>query len=135
MKAYISVSFQGRIQAEKPLMAIAETLNAQAIDPFIFVDNYLFDPAQEKEMMLQAMKDIDNSDLLIAEVSDKAIGIGVEAGYAKGRQKHVIYIRRDDAEHSTTVAGISDYQVIYSNEVDLQQKLAIVLKANSISKA
>ena len=56
MKAYISVS----------------------IEPFIFVDNYNFDLTQERQMMEQVMIDIENCDFLIAETSDKGIGIGIE---------------------------------------------------------
>ena len=37
--------------------------------------------------------DIDNSDILIAEVSEKAIGVGIEVGYAKAKGKPIIYIK------------------------------------------
>ena len=79
-------------------------------------------------MMQQAMADIDKCDLFVAEVSDKAIGIGVEAGYAKAKGKPVIYIRGKQAEHSTTVAGISDFQIIYGDLADLQKQLSSALK-------
>ena len=78
--------------------------------------------------MQQALADIDVCDLLIAEVSDKAIGIGVEAGYAKGKGKPVIYIRQKDSEHSTTLSGISDYRIIYDNINDLELQLSACIK-------
>ena len=74
-------------------------------------------------MMKEALKRLDECDLLIAETSDKAIGIGVEAGYAKAKGIPVIYLRREDAEHSTTVAGISDVQIIYHDINDLSDQL------------
>lgn len=95
--------------------------------PFVFVDQYRFDPSQEREMMSQALADIDRSDLLIAETSDKGIGIGIETGYAKAKGKPVIYVRQAEAEHSTTVSGISDHQIIYSDDRDLGNKLLAVL--------
>jgi nucleoside 2-deoxyribosyltransferase len=128
MTAYISISFSKRKLANKELAAIITTLNEHKIQPFIFVDNYKFDSTQEREMMQQAMTDIDHCDLLIAEVSDKAIGIGIEVGYAKAKNKPIIYIRKKDAEHSTTVSGISDLQIIYSDTNDLQKQLAQALK-------
>jgi nucleoside 2-deoxyribosyltransferase len=79
-------------------------------------------------MMQQAMLDIDQCDILIAEVSDKAIGIGVEAGYAKGKNKPVIYLRQKDCEHSTTISGISNYSIIYENINDLEQQLTSGIK-------
>ena len=128
MKAYISVSYRGRKLADKALNAIACTLNELKIEPFIFVDYYRFEPLQEKQMMKQAMDDIENCDLLMAETSDKAIGVGIEAGYAKAKHKPVIYLRQKEAAHSTTLAGISDFQIIYEGEDDLQIQLAVIMK-------
>lgn len=127
MTAYISLSYSKRKSADLVINAIAETLRELGIMPVIFVDLYKFDISKEKEMMQQAMVDINACDFLIAEVSEKAIGVGVEAGYAKGIGKPVIYVRRKDAEHSTTVAGISDYQVVFENVKDLQSQLLSVI--------
>ncbi len=125
--AYISLSFQNRPLLTPVLAAISEALYHVGMIPFVFVDHYTFNTSQERAMMAQAMKDIERCDLLIAETSDKAIGIGVEAGYAKAKGKPVIYLRQDDAAHSTTVAGISDFQLIYTSPADLKQKLEQLL--------
>jgi hypothetical protein len=127
MTAYISVSFNKRKLLDKELNAIIDTLNEFKIMPFIFVDHYKFDSSQEQEMMQQVMIDIDNCELVIAETSEKGIGIGIEVGYAKAKNKPVIYVRQKDAEHSTTVSGISDFQILYSDTNDLQKQLAIAL--------
>ena len=123
MKAYIAVSYSKRKLVDKEIALIIETLNTFDISPFVFVDNYKFDILQEKQMMSQAMKDIENCDILIAETSEKGIGIGIEVGYAKAKGKIVIYLRQQNAEHSTTVSGISDFQIVYSNSEDLKIKL------------
>jgi 2'-deoxynucleoside 5'-phosphate N-hydrolase len=128
MTAYISISFSKRELVEKELSAIIDTLNELNIIPFVFVDRYKFELTQEKQMMQQAMTDIDNCDLLIAETSDKGIGIGVEVGYAKARAKPVIYVRQKMPEHSTTVSGMSDFQIIYSDTIDLRKQLAKTLR-------
>jgi len=124
MKAYISVSFNKRKLVDKEITAIVDTLNEFKISSFVFVDNYKFDLTQERQMMQQAMADIDNCDILLAETSDKGIGIGIEAGYAKAKQKTVIYLRQKDKEHSTTVSGISDFQIFYIDTTDLKNQLA-----------
>lgn len=128
MTAYISVSYAKRKSIQNTLNAITATLKAFAIKPFIFVDKYQFEPTEEKQMMMQAMSDIDNCDILIAETSDKAIGIGIEVGYAKAKNKIVIYLRQKETEHSTPVSGISDFQLIYDDPEDLQLQLFSVLK-------
>ena len=75
-------------------------------------------------MMQTAFAEIDKCEILIAEVSDKAIGIGIEVGYAKAKNKPVIYLRHATAEHSTTVSGASDYTVIYADDTDLKKQLS-----------
>ncbi len=124
MKAYISVSFSKRKLVDKEITAIADTLNELNLSSFVFVDNYKFDLTQERQMMEQAMVDIDKCDILIAETSDKGIGIGIEVGYAKAKGKTVIYLRQEDTEHSTTVSGISDFQIFYTDTTDLKKQLA-----------
>jgi 2'-deoxynucleoside 5'-phosphate N-hydrolase len=128
MQAYIAISFSHRPLLTEALQAITEALQHHHIQPFIFVDQYHFSQQQDKEMMQQAFADIDASDILIAETSEKAIGIGVEVGYAKARNKTIIYLRHQAAEHSTTVAGSSDFQIIYQNAADLKQQLLEILK-------
>ncbi len=128
MKAYISVSFSKRKSLDKVINAIVDTLQNFNILSFVFVDNYTFDFAQEKQMMNQAMVDIDHCDILLAETSHKGIGIGIEVGFAKAKGKPIIYLRQKEAEHSTTVSGISDHQIIYTNINDLKQQLAYTLE-------
>ena len=123
MKAYISVSYSKRKLVDKEINAIVDTLNEYEISSFIFVDMYKFNLTQERQMMEQAMTDIDNCDILIAETSDKGIGIGIEVGYAKAKGKTVIYLHQKDTEHSTTVSGISDFQIVYIDTTDLKTQL------------
>lgn len=123
MKAYISVSFSKRKLVDKEINAIVDTLNEFKISSFIFVDLYKFNLTQERQMMKQAMADIDKCDILLAETSHKAIGIGIEVGYAKAKGKTIIYLRQRKKEHSTTVSGISDFQIVYNENTDLKTQL------------
>ncbi len=125
--AYISVSYNKRHLLNEELLVIAEVLQQFGINSLVFADNYQFDKTQERAMMQQAFADIDKADMLIAETSDKAIGIGVEVGYAKAKGITIIYVRHINAEHSSTVAGTSDHQIIFSNTNDLALQLKNLL--------
>lgn len=127
MTAYISTSFSKRQSLNAVMQAIVGALNCYDINAFVFVDEYRFEKDQECELMQQAFADIDRCELLIAEVSEKGIGIGVEVGYAKAKGKPVIYVRNEKAEHSTTVAGASNHAIVYKNENDLEMRLKTVL--------
>ena len=127
MTAYIAVSFSKRSQLDKEVTAIKTALTQWGINPFVFVDEYQFTSEDEHEMMHQALLAIERADLVIAETSEKAIGVGVESGYARGKGKTLIYIRNVSAEHSTTVSGVSNHQIIYSNPDDLRTQLVNLL--------
>ena len=128
-QAYLSISFQNRKNLQAEINAIQQSLTAFNVQLLIFVDNYHFTKEQQKEMMQQAFADIDSADLLIAEVSEKAIGVGIEIGYAVASKKPVIYLKNEMAEHSTTAAGAATQMIIYQNSNDLEQKLMVVLSS------
>jgi 2'-deoxynucleoside 5'-phosphate N-hydrolase len=127
MKAYIAISYSKRKTLQEAVDAIIAALHTFDITAFIFVDAFQFSAEQEQEMMQQAMAAIDSSDFLIAEATGKAIGVGIEAGYAVAKKKSVIYIRSKDAAHSTTLSGISSYGIIYEDSSDLKLQLEAVI--------
>ncbi len=79
-------------------------------------------------MMTTAFKAIDNSDFLIAELTHKSIGVGIEVGYAFSSNKPIIYVRQKGAEYSTTSAGCSRFIIEYENEKNLTEKVIEALK-------
>lgn len=132
-KAYLSIGYKSRQQLEPEITEIRKVLSAHHIELFIFVDHYHFAPQEEKQMMQQAFSDIKSSDLLIAEVSEKAIGVGIEIGYAAALQKPLIYLRKSGAEHSTTAAGTATRILIYASPQGLADNLIPVLSDMSFS--
>ena len=128
MKAYISIGFKNRILIDHIVLVIKDVLKECKIDYLIFVDRYQFSPDDEKQMMDQAFKEIDSSEIIIVEGSEKAIGVGIETGYARARNKTILYLRNKNSEHSTTLAGTADYHLYYDNENDLKEKLVNCLE-------
>ena len=126
-KAYLCIGYTNRKHLQTEIEAIRQTLAGFQISLFLFVDSYCFAAGDEKQMMQQAFTDIDTADLVIAEVSEKAIGVGIEIGYAVARKKPFIYLRSAHAEHSTTAAGSADHIIIYQNTRELTDRLASVL--------
>ena len=130
MQAYISISFSKKNELEKEVQAIKNALGKFGISGFVFVYEYQFSAKEEKEMMQKAMEDVEKSAILIAEVSEKGIGIGIEVRYAKAKNIPVIYVRNSSSEHSTTVSGIADFKIIYENVIDLEEKLEKIIRKN-----
>jgi len=130
-RAYLAISLSLRPALEPVVVTIKEVLTAFGIELFVFVDEYRFLPQQEKEMMQQAFLEIDRCELLIAECTEKAIGVGIEAGYALGKGKIVWYLRPQNAPHSTTLAGAAHATIVYQHIGDLADQIRKELHAIS----
>lgn len=122
-RAYLAISISNRSRLSEELRQLRSVLAEHKIELFVFVDHYQFSKEEEKEMMDAAFREINRSDLLIAELSKKAIGVGVEVGYAYARDIPIMYLRNEKSEHSTTVSGSSSIQIVYKNPTDLRQQI------------
>ena len=71
-----------------------------------------------KDLMTETFKIIDSSDVVIIDLSDKGVGLGIEAGYAYSKGIPILTIAKDN-EISTTLLGISENHYVYKNEDDL----------------
>mgnify|MGYP001819140739 CR=1 FL=1 len=127
-KAYFAISYSNRKQFENEVKCLKKLFKKLGIAFIVFVDLYDFKPDQEKEMMKTAFREIDNADFLIAELTAKSIGVGIEIGYARAKEKPIIYVRRKSAEYSTTAAGSSTSVLAYENELDLFTKMDQLVK-------
>lgn len=126
-RIFISYSFADR----KKFKSFDEKLRKFLKQSFgIKAYSFVFDfkkKTNNKILMQSALKKIDESDLLIAELSYKSIGIGIEVGYAKARGKKIIYIHKIGTEVSTTVSGICDIKIEYKDILNLLTQLKKVL--------
>jgi len=127
-KGYFAISFADKNQYAKTINYLVKHLVNRDIELLVFVDKYHFKPYQEKEMMRAAFAEINTSNFLIAELSNKSIGVGIEIGYAFALKKPIIYVRQKGTEYSTTTAGCSESIIEYLNEFDLLNKLKVALK-------
>jgi nucleoside 2-deoxyribosyltransferase len=127
-KAYLSISYTNRKNLQAEVDAMRQVLAENEIELFVFVDTYQFSANAFRGMMQQAFTDIEACDLLIAEVSEKAIGVGIEIGYTVAKEKPVLYLRNSSAEYSTTAAGSADHIIAYDDVPGLSAKLAETIR-------
>ncbi len=131
-KAYIGISFKKRKELSVEITTLREVLLEHNLKPLVFVDEYVFSSDQEKEMMAQAAKDISESSLMIAELTEKAIGVGLEVGYAAALKIPILYLKHESAEYSKTVGGLSDSVISYKDTNDLRTQLDNYLQKHPI---
>ena len=122
-KAYFAISYSNRRFFDREVDGLQDLFKKNNIELLVFVDKYNFKENQEKEMMKVAFEEIDSSDFLIAELTTKSIGVGIEIGYAFAKEKPVFYLHKKDSAYSTTASGCSNSVLEYENEWDLVEKM------------
>jgi len=121
-KAFISYSYADRNEFKNLDKKLRFLLLKNKIDSYSFVFDFK-EKVSNQVLMSEALRFIDESDLLIVELSYKPIGVGLEAGFAKAKDKKIIYIHRFGSEISNTVDGICDIRIEYENVEDLLAKV------------
>lgn len=81
----------------------------------------------------EAFAGIKACDVLVADISEYSIGVGVEIGYALGLGKEILLVARrtSKGEVSPFLRGIVPDIVFYRDDGDLPQQLALALKSNN----
>lgn len=125
--AFVSISYAHKDEFAAELDAIRAALDAAGWRAHVFVNAYTFTPDQQREMMAATVADLRAADLLIAEVTYKAIGVGIEVGYAAALGKPILYLRRAGSEPSTTVGGLATHTLVYCSPDDLRAQLAALV--------
>lgn len=71
------------------------------------------------ELMRDAFVEIDKSDLVVADLSNKSVGVGIECGYAYAKGIPIIYICHHKDPIKETMEGISSAIIEYRTAEEL----------------
>lgn len=74
----------------------------------------------------RSFQEIDASDIVLVDLTEKGVGIGIEAGYAFAKHIPVITIAQIGSSISTTLQGISQHILLYSQYADIKEFLATI---------
>ncbi len=124
MKAYLAFKFKEDYSNKQFIGDVSGALAHAGIETTVMVRDYekwgaiKLTPA---EFMPLAFKAIDDSDILIAEFTEKGVGLGIEVGYAHAKKKPIIVIAKENTEISDTLRGIADRIIFYSEPEELAQ--------------
>ena len=128
MKAFFTIKFHEDCKNKALIEEISNMLNERGIQNTTIAKDFekwgkvKFEP---KELMRLTFDEIDKSDILIVELTEKGVGVGIEAGYAYARNKPIIVIAKEDSDISNTLRGIAKKVIFYKNTKDLSEKLVL----------
>jgi len=130
MKIFITASFQNG-KNKKEIEHLCGLAKAAGFEDFCFirdVENYkkIFDDVQE--LMRRSKNEINKSDALLIDMTDKPTGRAIEAGIAFTLDKKIIIIAKKGTPIKDTARGIAsviiEYEVIDDIVIPLKKWLA-----------
>lgn len=133
MKAFLAVKYHGA-RDRTIVERLTQTLESVGLSVVCFVrdfENYGENKFPASEMMCLAFSLIDKSDIVIVELSEKGVGLGIEAGYAYAKGKQVITIAKKGSDISETLRGISKHVILYNSDKELVNQLKKLLNLSA----
>ena len=124
MNIYLAIKYHADA-ANRPLIeALSQVLAAQGHTTVCIareVEQWGTVQLTPDALMQRSFQAIDSCDLLLVELSEKGVGVGIEAGYAHALGKPIIVIAPPGADLSNTLQGIAHTVFRYTNITDLAQ--------------
>ncbi len=110
MKAYLAIKYYAD-NANRPriegISAALETCGFETVCIARDVECWgqvQLDPA---ELMDRSFAELDGCDVVVVDISEKGVGVGIEAGYAYARRMPILTVAARGADVPTTLRGIS----------------------------
>jgi nucleoside 2-deoxyribosyltransferase len=127
MKAYIAIKYHADQSNRERIEGISAALEQQGYETVCITRDLekwgevQFDSGT---LMQRTFDEIDASDVVIVDLTEKGVGVGIEAGYAFAKRIPVVTIARRGSDISETLRGISQGILLYDRYDDLAHLLA-----------
>jgi 2'-deoxynucleoside 5'-phosphate N-hydrolase len=127
MRVYLALKYHEDCSNRERIAALSSALARVGCEPFCVARDLecwgavRFSPAV---LMQKSFSAIDASAVLLVELTEKGVGVGIEAGYAFARGIPVVAIAEAGADISTTLRGISRAVFQYSDVAELESFFA-----------
>ncbi len=118
MKAYIAIKYYRDFKNKEIIDKLNYVLEKKGFETTCLIRDYEIDrnlKFQPKELMELTFSKIDECQLVVIELSEKGVGLGIEAGYAYAKGIPIITVAKKGSDISETLRGISTKVIIYDS--------------------
>ncbi len=116
MLVYLAIKYHADQRNRPKIEAISHVLARQGIETICVardVEQWGAVELAPGDLMRRAFNAVDRADALLIDLTEKGVGLGIEAGYAYARGVPVVTVAEAGADVSTTLRGISSQVVMY----------------------
>lgn len=122
MKIFLSIKYHPDYHNRDLIEAIAQALQPHRVVCIARdIEQWGKKKFDSAELMQRTFEEIDSSDIVVVELSEKGVGVGIEAGYARAKGKSIITVARRGSDISQTLRGISKDVFIYQDANELKK--------------
>ncbi len=120
MKVYLAIKYHPDNKNRSLIEQISQALAQNGVETVCVVRDLEkwgqvhFSP---EELMQGSFDALATCDVIVIELTEKGVGLGIEAGYAWAKGIPIITIARTGSDISTTLQGISE-KLLWYDEVD-----------------
>ena len=128
MKAYIGIKYYEDFRNRNIIEKISLVLENRGYETSCIVrdtEQWGLVRLEPHELMKATFDEIDSCDIVIIDLSEKGVGLGIEAGYAFAKGIPIITIAEKASDISTTMQGISRQVITYRDIDEIEKKLII----------
>lgn len=126
MKIYLAIKFHADLSNKQFIEELCDVLHKAGHTTVVAVRDFEQWGAlkfSNSQIMKQDFEAIDGVDMLLIEFSEKGVGLGVAAGYAKARNKPIVVIAKTGSDISDTIDGTADKIVFYDSVSEIADRL------------
>ncbi len=130
-RAYLAIKYHADHSNRERIERITAILNAYGFDTLCVTRDIeqwgrvQFSPGELMERSFEAIQD---SDLVVVDLTEKGVGVGIEAGYAYAKHIPILTIAKTGTDISTTLRGIAARVCQYNEYNDLHACFAKILQ-------
>ena len=121
MKAYMSIKYRADNSNKdyiENIMSALEQSGFETVCAARDIEKWGQVQLSPEELMQRTFTEIDSSNLLLVDLTEKGVGLGIEAGYAYAKQIPIVVIAKKGSDISATLQGISQRLVLYGEFED-----------------
>ena len=124
MKAFISIKHREDNSNRGCIQKISSALERNGFETVCIardIENWGQLELSPEELMQRSFAAIESSHLIVVDLTEKGVGLGIEAGYAHAVKIPIVVIAKEGSDISTTLQGISKKLFFYRKFEDLVQ--------------
>ena len=121
MKAFISIKYREDNSNKDCIEKISSALERNGFETVCItrdIEKWGQIQLSPSELMKETFAEIDSSQLIIVDLTEKGVGLGIEAGYAHAKEIPIVVIARSGSDISTTLQGIARKLFFYDEFED-----------------